>query len=175
MIRLYAQHLRVGPPLVGPSGQWRRLVCASLIGGLLVFAGSSYFASAQQTAVQTRAYAKANKQRIDAFVVLLRLRHDLFLKWKETGKWPDDKEANAALAGHGTYWAEQLKTGRAVMAGGMKGDYWDNVALIVFEAGSEAEAQEIVKNDPAVKAYVFQAQVRPFDVQFITNKYEALR
>jgi hypothetical protein len=28
-----------------------------------------------------------------------------------------------------------------------------------------------VKADPAVKSYVFQAQVRPFDVSFITDKY----
>jgi len=119
-----------------------------------------------------RTFGRANKQRIDAFVVLLRLRHDLFLKWKETGKWPDDKEANQALAGHGQYWDKQLKDGRAILAGGMKGDYWDNVALIVFEAESEAKAQEIVKNDPAVKAYVFQAQVRPFDVHFVTNKFD---
>jgi uncharacterized protein YciI len=118
-------------------------------------------------------YAKANPQKLDAYIVLMRLRHDLFLKWKETGKWPDDAEANKALAGHGAYWQKQLQEGRALLAGGMKGDYWDNVAMIVFEAESETEAQRIVKDDPAVKAYVFQAQVRPFDVQFISNKYAA--
>ena len=42
------------------------------------------------------AYAKGNKQKIEAYIVLLRLRHDLFLRWKESGKWPDDKEAKAA-------------------------------------------------------------------------------
>jgi uncharacterized protein YciI len=99
----------------------------------------------------------------------------LFLKWKETGKWPDDKEANKALGGHGAYWAKQLKEGKALMAGGMKGEYWDNVAMIVFEAASEAEANAIVKADPAVKSYVFQAQVRPFDVQYLTNKYSSTK
>lgn len=130
---------------------------------------------AQQTPDDSsrRTYSKANKKTIEAYVVLLRLRHDLFLKWKDTGKWPDDKEANAALQGHGQYWAQQLKSGNALLGGGMKGDYWDNVAMIVFEAGSEAEAQRIVKNDPAVKAYVFQAQVRPFDVSFLSDKYGA--
>ena len=117
------------------------------------------------------AYAKGNKQKIEAYVVLLRLRHDLFLRWKESGKWPDDKEANAALAAHGEHWAKQLAEGRAILAGGMDGDYWDNVALIVFEAESEEQAQKIAKADPAVKAYVFQAQVRPFGVSFVTNKY----
>ena len=157
--------------------QWRRFVLASLVCAGGVVAGAAYFASVQlpKTSDPARAFGKANRQKIEAYVVLLRLRHDLFLKWKETGKWPDDKEANSALAAHGEYWEKQLKEGRAVLAGGMKGDYWDNVALIVFEAGSEAEAQEIAKNDPAVKAFVFQSQVRPFDVHFITNKYHTDR
>lgn len=116
-------------------------------------------------------YAKGNKQRINAYIVLLRLRHDLFLRWKDTGKWPDDKEANAALAAHGEYWAKQLADGKAMLAGGMEGDYWDNAAVIIFEAESLEQAQQIAKADPAVKAYVFQAQVRPFGVSFITNKY----
>jgi uncharacterized protein YciI len=120
-----------------------------------------------------RVFAKANKQTIAAYVVLLRLRHDLFLKWKETGKWPDDREANAALAAHGKYWAKRLEEGTALMAGGMKGDYWDNVAMIVFEAPSEEEARRIARDDPGVKSYVFQAQVRPFDVLYLTNKFQA--
>lgn len=66
----------------------------------------------------------------------MEIHHDLYLKWKDTGKWPDDKEANAALTSHGKYWEDQLKQGRAILAGGMKGEYWDNVALIVFEAES---------------------------------------
>jgi uncharacterized protein YciI len=136
-----------------------------------------YVASAQQTRTGERpaTYGRANKQKVEGYVVLLRLRHDLFLRWKETGKWPDDKEANRALAGHSEYWDNQLKQGRAILAGGMKGDYWDNVALIIFEAPSEAQAQELVKNDPAVKAYVFQAQVRPFDVHFLTDKFQTVR
>jgi uncharacterized protein YciI len=159
------------------SNQWRHLVSARLICVGAVAVGAAYLAAAEQSPSTDppRAFAKANKQKIEAYVVLLRLRHDLFLRWKETGKWPDDKEANAALAAHGEYWARQLKDGHAMLAGGMKGDYWDNVALVVFEAGSEAEAQQIAKNDPAVKAYVFQAQVRPFDVLFITSKYQPER
>lgn len=142
-----------------------------------IVAGAVYCASPQppESKVAERAYGKANKQKIESYVMLLRLRHDLFLRWKETGKWPDDKEANKALTAHGEYWEKKLKEGRAILAGGMKGDYWDNVALIIFEAGSESEAREIARNDPAVKAYVFQAQVRPFDVFFITNKFDSAR
>lgn len=142
--------------------------------GLVLVGGTSVIALARQDdkAKGAPPFARANKQKLDAFVVLLRLRHDLFLKWKETGKWPDDKEANRALAGHSEYWEKQLGEGHALLAGGMKGDYWDNVAMIVFEAESEAKAKEIVQADPAVKAYVFQAQVRPFDVLFLSNKYQ---
>ncbi len=133
---------------------------------VLVLCGAAGFA---QTAPPS--YAKANKEEIHAYVMLIRLRTDLYSRWKATGKWPDDPDANHALADHSQYWADKLKEGRALMAGGMNGDYWDNVALIVFEASSQAEADSIVAADPAVKAYVFQAQVRPFDVHFISNKF----
>ena len=132
-----------------------------------------FYAGTDAHAADAPRYAKGNAQKLDAYVVLIRLRHDLYLKWKESGKWPDDAEANKALAGHGAYWQKQLQEGRALLAGGMKGDYWDNVAMIVFEAADQVEAERIVKDDPAVKAYVFQAQVRQFDVNFISNKYGA--
>ncbi len=146
------------------------LVIAALF---LSLVGTTYVAVARQDGKVGAGptYKRASPKTLEAYVVLLRLRHDLFLKWKETGKWPDDKEANAALAGHGTYWQKRLSEGTALLAGGMKGDYWDNVALIVFEAESEAKAKAIVQDDPAVKAYVFQAQVRPFDVSFLSDKY----
>lgn len=147
-------------------------VCAVCVLSAGVSLGGAAWLQGQPPAAEVPPrYAKANKQRIEAYVVLLRLRHDLYLRWKETGTWPDDKEANAALGEHGKYWAKQLGEGRALLAGGMKGDYWDNAALIVFEAESEEQAQQIVKADPAVKAYVFQAQVRPFDVSFLSDKY----
>jgi len=116
-------------------------------------------------------YAKANAKPLEGYIVLLRLRHDLFLRWKDTGKWPDDPAANEALKLHGAYWNEQMRRGKAILAGGMKGDFWDNVALIILDVSTEEEAKQLVANDPAVKAYVFQAQVRPFDIQWISTKY----
>lgn len=116
---------------------------------------------------------KANKAKVSGYVVLLRLRWDIYAKWKETGVWPDDAEVNKAVEGHSNFWSQQLKQGRAIFAGAMNGDYWDNAAMIVFEAGSPQEAEALVKNDPAVKAHVFQSQVRPFDMLWLTNKYGA--
>lgn len=116
-------------------------------------------------------FRQANKKTIHAYIMLIRLRSDLLGRWKDTGKWPDDKKANRALQEHSKYWQERLKGGQALVAAGMNGDYWDNVAFIIFEAPSIEEARKIVAADPAVKAYVFQAQVRPLDVHFISDKY----
>jgi uncharacterized protein YciI len=141
----------------------------TLVSCIALFALFPHSLPAQNSAPS---YGKANKDEIHAYIMLIRLRYDLYGRWKATGKWPDDAAANQALEEHSRYWKEQLREGRAILAGGMDGDYWDNVALIIFEAGSQAEADHIVANDPAVKAYVFQAQARPFDVHFITNKFD---
>jgi uncharacterized protein YciI len=126
---------------------------------------------AAPSAPTARQYGRANKEEIHAYVMLIRLRWDLYGRWKASGKWPDDPDANRALEEHSRYWSDQLHEGRALLAGGMNGDYWDNVALVIFEAKSEAEAQSIAANDPAVKAFVSQVQVRPFDVHFVTDKF----
>lgn len=138
-----------------------------------VLAALSQSAQGQSNTTNTTksCIGKANKEKISAYVVLLRLRGDIYAKWKETGVWPADPEADKAIGGHSMYWAQQLKAGRAITAGAMDGDYWDNVALIVFEATSSEEAETIVRADPAVRTHVFQAQVRPFNVFWLTNKF----
>lgn len=140
---------------------------------IFVFAALASFATAEgdTTRPPGQAFSRANPHKISAFVVLLRLRTDVYLKWKATGQWPSDPMLDQALDGHTRYWEQQLKVGHALLAGAMGGDYWDNVALVVFEAASLEQAQQIADADPAVKAYAFQAQVRPFDVFWITNKY----
>jgi uncharacterized protein YndB with AHSA1/START domain/uncharacterized protein YciI len=143
----------------------RTLRNASALG---LFFLAAIFAQSPDTAP---CIGKANPSQLSAYIMLIRLRFDLFGKWKATGNWPDDKAANEALSDHSRYWVAQLKAGRAILGGGMNGDYWDNTAIIVFQAASPEEADSIVKNDPAVKAFVFQAQVRPFDMGFVTNKF----
>jgi uncharacterized protein YciI len=119
-------------------------------------------------------YKSALPKQLHAWIMLIRLRYDLYARWKATGVWPNDPEANKALESHSAYWRDQLKQGHAVVAGGMGGDYWDNYAMIVFEAPTLKDAEAIVAADPAVRAFVFQAQVRPFDLLFLTNKYGAV-
>jgi uncharacterized protein YciI len=138
---------------------------------LLLLASFGPQVAVEPAAKQQTTSAKAVAGRRDGFIVLLRLRYDLFARWKATGKWPDDAAANTALGGHVRYWDEQVRVGKALLAGGMKGDYWDNVAVIIVDAASEAEANSIVNADPAVKAYVFQAQVRPFETHWVSTRY----
>jgi uncharacterized protein YciI len=117
-------------------------------------------------------YGSAFKGEKKVWIMLIRLRGDLYRRWRDTGQWPSDPAADAALDGHVAYWRKLLADGTALMAGGMDGDYWDNAALIVFEAPSQAAAEDIARADPAVKAYVFDAQVRPFGLHWITNKFD---
>lgn len=148
-----------------------RLAWALFVLGAVGFLGT---AAGDTTPPAGQAFGSANPHKISGYVVLLRLRTDIYLKWKATGKWPSDPAVDQALDGHSQYWEQQLRAGRAVLAGAMGGDYWDNTALVVFEAESLEQAQQIVEADPAVKAYAFQAQVRPFDVFWLTNKYSVI-
>ena len=108
----------------------------------------------------------------EAYVMLIRLRQDLWLRYRQSGKWPDDPAADAALNGHVKYWRDKLAEGPALFAGGMEGDFWDNASSSVFEAASREEAQAMVDADPAVRAFVFQAQVRPFTIHWMTDRFE---
>jgi uncharacterized protein YciI len=156
-----------------PSTSALRRVSAGLaIGVGAVGWGTLSYAEAPPAAPPARAAcASAIPKQVHAYVMLIRLRWDLLARFKETGKWPDDVEANRALDAHSEYWRGKLAAGVAVLAGGMAGDNWDDVALIVFEAPNLAEAERTVAQDPAVKAHVFQGQARPFDVSFITDKF----
>ena len=78
-------------------------------------------------------YASAFDGQRQAYVMLIRLRQDLWQRYRATGTWPDDAEANAALSGHVAYWRDQLAAGPALFAGAMEGDFWDNASFIVFE------------------------------------------
>src|SRR5579871_1536238 len=148
------------------------LATICLCGTVLAAGVQPAWVQSNRASVTQSCVGKANKEKLSAYVVLLRLRGDIYAKWKETGVWSVDSEADKAFEGHSMYWAQQLKAGHAITAGAMDGDYWDNVALIVFEAASSEEAESIVRADPAVRAHVFQAQVRPFNVFWLTNKFD---
>jgi hypothetical protein len=105
----------------------------------------------------------------ERFIVLLKLRYDLWARYDATGVWPDDPEANEALRGHVEYWRGQFERGKVILTGGMGGDYWDNVAQIILNVRDRAEADALIEGDPAIRAYVFKAQVRPFTVHRVAD------
>lgn len=106
------------------------------------------------------------------YIVLMRLRHDLWERYAETGVWPEDLEANEALHGHIVYWDDQWNAGKVIMTGGMGGEYGDNVARIVLNVTDGDEAEAIVRGDPAVRKHVFQVQIRPFTVHRVEVPFE---
>jgi hypothetical protein len=98
------------------------------------------------------------------YVLLLRLRYDLFLKMTDTAQSQIAAGDSAAFDGHSTYWHHLRDVGKAPVAAAMGGKYWDNVAFIIFQAPSLAEAERTMHGDPAIKAHVFEGQVRPITV-----------
>jgi hypothetical protein len=106
----------------------------------------------------------------EQFIVLLKLRHDLWARYAETGVWPNDTAANALLRQHVSYWGRQFQEGKVTLTGGMGGDYWDNVAEIILRVGGREEAERIVNGDPAIRGHVFKAQIRPFTVHMLLRE-----
>lgn len=107
------------------------------------------------------------------WIALLRLRFDIFAHIKAGDHQPLDAATDKALEDHARYWGDQLKQGHTLIAGAMGGEYWDNAAVIVFDAPTRDAAEALVAADPAVRAYVFQAQVRPFDLFWLTDRYDS--
>ena len=61
-------------------------ICAACIGMLGLTIAQFAWSQKPLRAEPPPAYAKGNKQKIEAYVVLLRLRHDLYLRWKKSGQ-----------------------------------------------------------------------------------------
>lgn len=70
-----------------------------------VLAALGFFGTAagDSTSPPSQAFGRANPHKISAYVVLLRLRTDIYLKWKASGKWPSDPTVDQALDGHSQY------------------------------------------------------------------------
>lgn len=74
---------------------------------------------------------------------------------------PTPQEAEV-LAAHFAYCRSLLGAGVLTLAGRTLEP--PVVGLLIFEANSIAEAEEIVANDPAVRGGVFRARVQPYRV-----------
>ncbi|MBE0635679.1 hypothetical protein IH601_06765 [Candidatus Bipolaricaulota bacterium] len=73
-------------------------------------------------------------------------------------------EEDAIVGEHFNYLKALTEQGIVLMAGRTLHTDDTSHGLVVFVAQSEAEAREIMENDPAVQAGVFRAELFPFAV-----------
>jgi hypothetical protein len=89
---------------------------------------------------------KTNPKEISAYV-----KPQLCWDWPESSK--DTRKQTTRWMRRPNPGQSNSKRRGAILAGGMNGDYWDNVAMIIFEASSQDEAKTLAKYDCAAKAY----------------------
>jgi uncharacterized protein YciI len=94
------------------------------------------------------------------FCYRLSLREDL----REFENWTEEESQTVAV--HLNYLKNMLKAGRLVLAGRTVNVPMTDrdMGVAIFEAGSEAEAREIMENDPAVKGGIMTAELFEFSL-----------
>lgn len=80
----------------------------------------------------------------------------------EAANWTE--EDNQAVASHFQRLKAFTETGKVILAGRTLNEDATQFGLIIVEVGSEAEAREIMDQDPAVKAGVMTAELFPYRV-----------
>jgi uncharacterized protein YciI len=106
------------------------------------------------TAAEPLATQRTDNQREAAgesrlFALVLRPGH----AWR-----PGRPFAEQGLRPHFDYWMGLHRAGRIVMAGPMGSDS----GLVLLVASDPAEAQEVMRGDPAIAAGIFVGEVRPY-------------
>ena len=76
---------------------------------------------------------------------------------------PTEREA-AIVAEHFAYLQELAGKGTVLMAGRTLTTDDNAFGMVVFRAESEAQARELVRNDPAVRDGVMQAELFPYRI-----------
>lgn len=74
------------------------------------------------------------------------------------------EDESAAVGSHFRYLQEMLAEGRLVLAGPCEDGAF---GVVVFRAENDAEAARVVREDPAVAAGVFSAELHPFRLSLI--------
>ncbi|OWK36014.1 YciI family protein [Fimbriiglobus ruber] len=87
------------------------------------------------------------------------------MKWAAVIEYIQDQATvNEVRPAHRAYLTSLLETGKLVCAGPFLDNYG---ALIVYEAETEAGAEELIRNDPFHEAKVFvQWKIRPWKCVF---------
>jgi uncharacterized protein YciI len=73
-------------------------------------------------------------------------------------------EEQAIVSRHFAYLQDLTERGVAILVGRTQTADTDTFGIMIFQAASETEAQEIMANDPAVKNGVMAARLFPFRI-----------
>ena len=107
----------------------------------------------------------ASAQGIDPAPVLAATVSTLFaIEYHAGPKWkPELPLSKQGLGDHGHYWKALTEQGKVVAAGqaGPKG------GLVILRAATQAEADLVVANDPAVKAGIFSGEPLAYFPRFV--------
>lgn len=79
-----------------------------------------------------------------------------------------DERERAIVGEHFAYLTRALEAGRLVLAGRTRDE--PPMGLGVFEAESDEAARAFIASDPAVRAGVFSAEVRPYRVALLAGR-----
>lgn len=95
------------------------------------------------------------------FIYVLKLVPYLY----DENNWTDKEEE--IVDRHFKYLQELLSDGKLVLAGRTLNNNETTFGIVIFEAETEEEAQNIMKSDPAVAAEIMTAELHPYRVALI--------
>ena len=72
-----------------------------------------------------------------------------------------------AMTDHFHYLKRLRDAGQVILAGRTQNTDPTSFGIVIFEAGSDAEAEEIVRNDPSVARGVVTSELFPYSVALI--------
>lgn len=82
---------------------------------------------------------------------------------------PTEREADL-ISQHFSYLKSLLGKGTLILAGRTQNTDVSSFGIVIFRTTSEAEAKDIMANDPAVKHRVMRAELFPYKVALIENR-----
>ena len=83
------------------------------------------------------------------------------------GQTPEETEV---ISEHFAYLQRLTEQGTVILAGRTLNDDESSFGIVIFEAGSEADARSIVASDPAVQKGVMKARLYPYRVALMRQE-----
>jgi uncharacterized protein YciI len=79
------------------------------------------------------------------------------------------KSESEVVSAHFQYLKSLVEEGAVLLAGRTTNTDNSSFGIIIFETGSETEAEDLVASDPAVKNRVFRAELFPFSLALLAE------